>query len=823
MAPGSPRARQDQDQTVIDLLIYTDAAAAESINGEAGFQFIARSSGATATDEEVVSSRLLHKIPDDMGREAWQTHPPTCTYVVEGSRMYLGRGASTGAALDGRPGNQLTQAIMTSDPYDLLPLRPAQIYSAPEWLCERPGVRQLEAWALPLEINSTFDVAALHELAVTDEWARTALPALLTMLEQTQGDPRVRLIIRHPKQSHVMRWIALLSHFLDAEAALRLEFRVFSETPLSTSDHIVGAHPDLSPDLTVDRASADVNLVDLEDRSHTAIEPSESAQRHARWFLTGEPYEALDAVEVSRRWARVMAPDIAAGAAELACLASERTSASSSDLSVAAAALRALADGSRSDELEAYGGMLIDVIQQYLPGESDDLLPVVGTLWALSEAGQTELAQTVALFALEWAGIHAGAAASWAHSPSIFGRGLTWPDAGRRAHGASLLALILACAHESHLPALFALASSLDTGVAAVDVAGAMERLAQVWAADPSLTSGASNWLHTDIVLESLRHRLAALFIHGDAVAIASLRDGAWDWLMPQPWQFDPDEPLSVWLAVRALSGATAATRQQVLATVLPHTNNGAWKLYLATNAGLDPTEVSAWVLAHRAVPPTLVDSILGIVGNIAQHPAWQRGGAARVLHALGSAEVTGLSPALLELVAEQQRILSLFEQAKSVRATVPNGALRALADSDPDSLAHIYNEWVVEAVMFSADLDSALALARGSLGSSPNRFVMVLQEQLRAGEDAALVTALRLLDAERREWNSIGKRALDAVWSDRTVADVRQQLVERLAASPEISLRQALMEYEEKRRQGLLGRVFNRMRLPSIFKSKRD
>jgi hypothetical protein len=153
----------------------------------------------------------------------------------------------------------------------------------------------------------------------------------------------------------------------------------------------------------------------------------------------------------------------------------------------------------------------------------------------------------------------------------------------------------------------------------------------------------------------------------------------------------------------------------------------------------------------------------------------------------------------------------------------VPNGALRALADSDPDSLAHIYNEWVVEAVMFSADLDSALALARGSLGSSPNRFVMVLQEQLRAGEDAALVTALRLLDAERREWNSIGKRALDAVWSDRTVADVRQQLVERLAASPEISLRQALMEYEEKRRQGLLGRVFNRMRLPSIFKSKRD
>lgn len=810
---------------MFDVLVYTDAAANESLSGLTGFQFVAKSAGATATDEEVVHRRLQHLVPIGMRPEAWRSHPATCVFATEGGRMYLGRGASTGATLSGRPGNQLTQAIMTSDPYDVLPLRPAQLYSAPAWSIEHPAVHEVAAWAPPLEISPEFDIPALHELAAANPSACAALPELLTMLEQTQGDPRVRLVIRHPDQSFVMRWVALLSHFLDAEAALRLEFRVYSENPLATNAHIVGAHPDLSPDLTVDRVPGGVNLVDLESLDHSPIVPSESARLHARWFLTGDPYEALDAVEVSRRWASMMAPGVAARAAELACLVSNRSTANAEDLRASTAALRALAEGGRGEELDAYGDALVDVVEGFQPTEVGDLSAIVDTLWALSSAGKTALAQAVALFCLQWAMARPDAAAAWADAHASAPRRLVWPDADARAHAASMLAAILSAADARDLPALFAMAHSLDTGVTVSEITLAVDRLAALWASSPTLTAKASTWLHGDAAHVALQSRLLALLEGGDEEAIASLRGGAWDWLAPQPWAFRPEDPMSVWLAARALPGADATTREEVLTAVLPHTHNSAWELYLSTRSGLDPKEVSAWVRAHRAIAPTLVERIERIVGDTLRHPAWHRGGAARVLNALGSAGVTGLTPALHALVSDQARILDLFEQAKMARSKVPNRALRSLAQSSTDSLTRIYSEWVVEAIVFSADVDGALALVqeRGARSDVADRVAGALEEQLRAGEVAALATSLRLLDPSYPAWNGVGKRALDSVWRDRTVEAVRQQLVERLAASPERGMKAALVEYEEKRSKGRFARVVDMVRSPSLFKTKKD
>lgn len=811
--------------TVFDVLVYTDAAANESLSGLTGFQFVAKSAGATATDEEVVHRRLQHLVPTGMRPEAWRSHPATCVFATEGGRMYLGRGASTGATLSGRPGNQLTQAIMTSDPYDVLPLRPAQLYSAPGWSMERPAMQEVAAWAPPLEISPEFDVPALHDLAAGNPSTCAALPVLLTMLEQTQGDPRVRLVIRHPDQSLVMRWVALLSCFLDAEAALRLEFRVYSENPLATNAHIVGAHPDLSPDVTVDRVSSGVNLVDLETLHHSPIVPSESARRHAHWFLTGDPYEALDAVEVSRRWSRMMAPDVAARAAELACLVSNRLTANTEELRTSTAALRALAQGGRSEELDAYGDALVDVVEGFQPAEAGNLLEVVDALWALSSAGKTELAQAVALFCLQWAMARPDAAATWANAQASAPGRLAWPDADARAHAASMLAAILSSADARDLPALFAMAHSLDTGVTVSEVTLAVDRLAAVWASSPTLSARARTWLHRDAAHVALRSHLSALLAGGDQAAVASLRDGAWDWLGPQPWAFRPDDPMSVWLAVRALPGADAATRERVLTAVLPHAHNSAWELYLSTRTGLDPKDVSAWIRTHRAIDPRLAERIESIVGDTLRHPAWHRGGAARVLHALGSAGVTGLPPVLHALVIDQARILDLFEQAKTVRSKVPNLALRSLAQSSTGSLTRIYSEWVVEAIVFSADVEGALALIQepGKRSSIADRVAGALEQQLRAGEVAALVTSLRLLDSAHPEWSDVGKRVLDCVWRDRTVEAVRQQLVERLAASTERGMKAALLEYETNRGKGRFARVVDMVRSPSLFKTRKD
>ena len=808
---------------MFDVLVFTDATAKESLNGLSGFQFVARSAGAAAVDEEIVRTRLQHMVPRGPGAEDWRSHPHSCAYVVVSGRMYLGRGASIGAALDGRSGNQLTQAIITSDPYDVLPLRPAQLYSAPGWSLERPAGQEISAWTPPLEISPEFEVPALHHLVASDEWARAVLPAILTMIEQTQGDRRTRLMIRHPDQSLVMRWIALLSRFLDAQAALNLEFCVFATEPLRAVAHIVGVHPALSPDLTVQRTSGGVNLVDLEHESHTAITPTESAQRHARWFLIGDPYEALDAVEVSRRWAGAMQPDVAARAAELACLVSQRADATSENLRTSLAALSALAAGGHSDEIDAYGDALIDAIESYHPTESDDLSAVGETLWAVTAAGKSDLAQALALFALGWSKAQPPAATAWAHKHATDGRRLPWPDVEARARGASLLAGILSEASTDDLPALFALALSLDTGVSALNVAEAIDRLAEHWSSNPTLTSAARAWLHADIVGNRLRGRLAGLLKQGDRAATASLRDGAWDWLGTQPWVFQPDDPLSVWLATRALPGADAPTRRAMLAAVLAHAHSSAWELYLATPMGLDPNELVEWIRAQRAIDPTLADRIDQTIDKVTKHPAWQRGGAARVLHALGWEGVTGLTPALHARVTDQKRILNQFEQAKLAQNLVPNRALRELASSSGDSLTRIYVDWIVEAIVLSADIDGALALVRGEDKHVADRVAAVLEKQMRAGEVAALATALRLLDPHHRAWNSSSKRALDAVWNDWTGEVARQELVEGFNLSAEPPLQRSLAEYEGQRSKRLFSRAIDLVRGSSLFKSKRD
>ncbi len=807
---------------MFDVLVYTDAEASESLNGSSGFQFIAKSAGATATDEEVVHRRLQHSVPVALRPDAWQSHPATCTFANERGRMYLGLGRSTGATLSGRPGNQLTQAIATSDPYDILPLRPAQLFSTPMWSCVRPQTQELPAWSPPLEIASEFEVGFLHELVADDSWSRSALASILTMLEQTQSEPRVRLLLRHPDQVVVMRWVALLSQFLDAEAALQLEFRVYSETPLSADAHILGVHPDLSPDLLVERLSGGVNLVDLVNRRCSAIEPSDSARQYAEWFLNGEPYEALDAVELSRRWARAMPSAVAIAAAEVACLGSRRITGAGGDLASATAALGALALNDQAGELDSYGNALVDAVEACGLASADDLLLVVESIWALVEAGSPELAQALMLFALEWGASRPGDLVGWAraHQQAHGGRRLVWPDEGARARGATLLGTILEGTEARDLPALFSLSAALNTGIAATDIGSAIERLAALWVTNPRLTPAAQSWLHAAAVRDVLRKRLLADLSGGDAGARSTLRSGMWDWLAPVPWVFQANDPLSVWLAVRALAGANGADREAILAQVLPHVDGAAWELYLSPPEDLDPNEVAAWIRARRELHPTLIDRIERSLDQVVRLPAWYRGGAARVLDSLASVEVAGLPIGLQTHVSGQKRILSLFDQAKAARKSKSNRALRQLAQPPNPALARIYGEWVVEAIVCCEDHEAALELARGALEETADRLRVVLEEHMRAGSREAISVALYLLDAEPELWSRTAKQALDAIWDDRAARGLRERLVQSLHLQPSSPLGRTLSTYEAKRK-GTLARVVDFVRSPSLFKPK--
>lgn len=766
---------------MFDVLVYTDCDPDESLNGLSGFQFTAKSHGATLTDEGVVRERMLHEGPITLSAEDWRSHPPTCAYAVVGDRLYLSRGRSTGRTLSGRPGNQLTQTIATGDQYSILPQRPAQLYSASNWAFERPAERELPGWETPLEIDPEFEVGGLHSLIEQDPWATALLPTFLTMVEQTQAEPRTRLIIKHPEQEVVMKWIALASQFLDDEAALALEFRVFVEKPISCSAHIVGAHPLTSPNLTAARCEeSGFNFIDLEARECTAIEISPAAMKHARWFLAGDPYEALEAVAASRRWTAVIPAGAAAEAAEIACLTSDQARIEPTGLRAAIAALAGLAAAGCFDELESYGEQLVDAVAGCGHGDPADLLAMVDCLWRLDAGGQVALAQGVALASLEWAAARPEAASEWARERSLRATSqLQWADADAQQHAASLTVSILHATATRDLPAMFSILNSLGTGVAAKEVQRDINRLADSWAAEPTLANNPRAWLHYPSVLQRLRVVLATALSQRDARAVGMLRNGAWDWLLPSPWVFDPQDPMAPWLATRALRAADPSDRQAILQAVEATLPSWAWELVFDTSSAIDPHMAASWIRAHGEIDPAFARPLESTILRGLRGEA-SRAGTLDLLDTLSLVGVGGVTQKMAGFVQTHRQTIHLFTQARQQVNAVPNPALLELAKVRTQ-LACLYGDRAVQMLLEVADTDSAAKLVSLSGGTIELELQAELERRLRVGDASALLWALKLRRAHEHTIAHSAKTALDHVWDDPTTESLRQEMTRRL------------------------------------------
>ncbi|WP_105034919.1 GAP1-N2 domain-containing protein [Cryobacterium aureum] len=782
---------------MFEVLVYTDCSTQESVNGKSGFQFIASSPGATLSDQTYSCEKLQHPVPMNLPSRDWLEHPATCAYARHGDRMYISRGASTGDTISGRPGNQLTVTVTTSDVTDVLPHRPAQLFTAPDWSFERPHSQCAVPWLAPLEIEEDFEIPALHSFVALDPWSAAALPSVLTMLEQTQATPRVRLVIKHPDQRTVMRWVSLLSHFLDGDAALDLEFRVFAENPLAASAHIVGAHPLLSPTLTVARSrELGVNLLDLEAREHTDVPPSETATRHARWFLSADPFESLDAIETSKRWARSMGSLLAARAAELTTMTSSDRTVGVSELRTAVAAVVALAEAGAVDELEAYGDEFADIIASCPPGGDDEMLSLDAAVRAAGLVGNEELAQSLALAAIEWAAARPTAAAVWAVATAnrAGAARLTWPDAEARAHAASLLAGVLSDSAPANLPATFELAQTLNTGISADAIAEPIERLAKLWLHEPGLAARSTRWVECDAVIRAVTACLIAGLSSGDATVIRSFQAGAWAWLAPSPWVFDAAHPLTAWFGARELVGATPERRMEVLATMQLAVAADAWPLFLRTREGLRATEVVSWLKAHRTIDPQLAAEIEAHLSDTRQHPTWAHGGGALVIRALDRVESRELPASLQARSAHQRAVLALFERAAAERKINPNPALDALAEYD--DLGGLYGEWIVKAILESADPRHAITLARGHDRELQERMATILERYLRMGRTDMLAISARLLEPDLGAWGDAARRALDTVWDDHSTEKLRAQMLVQIGGHLDDQGRVSLDDY---------------------------
>lgn len=793
---------------MLDLLIYTDATADESLTGSPGFQFVAHSAGATRVDEGIVREQLQHSVPENVLADNWEQHPATCAYIRVEGRMYLSRGLSTGATLGGRPGNQLTVTLMTSDPYEIIPLCPAQLYSSPIWSFDRPTRKDLPGWATPLEISEEFDVAGLHDMVVNDTWATDILPRVLTMLEQTQLTPRSRLFIRHSDQWRVMRWLALLSRFLGVEAALGLEFRVFASDPVRTNAHVVGVHPLISPELTASMvANVGANLLDLEGRDLTRIAPSEAAKRHADWFISGDPYDALEAIEVSRRWSRCIDPGDAAALAGLIVMGCDYDGANQQTTRIVLGAIVKLSQFGQADELEIYSEEFGELIRRGLPLTSSELDLLDAAIWAAAGRGLSDLAQELTLAALRWTSTQPNLFEGWSRISRPTAK-LQWCNGDERRQGAVMLAVALNTAARESLPDAFALARALDTGISLDVVGAAVAMLVDYLVTNPELSSSAHNWEHSDAIIERLVETVDAKLTEGDESVRNALAGGSWDWLAPVPWQMDRHNRLSRWFAGRELEHADGPRRLEVLGIVQSVLPNDAWCLLLPMASGLDPNEVVGWIGAHGDLDPSLGAEVALIIGDISRFPDWQRNGGVRVLDAIGSLDTLVHDP-LKTILDDHKLIVALFARAIVDRDKRLNPALGHLGGQFGGRLNFLYSELIAEVVLEVQDTQSAVALAEGEgrqivIGNVRDR----LLEALRKPTSSAMLSAMRLLNPSLdRAWTKAAKDALDVIWDDRSREGLQKWLLASVGERGNRSERSWLRDYVDAQSKGRVRR----------------
>ena len=748
---------------MFEVLVHTDCSSEESISGRSGFGFQAESPGATPADEALISGRLLHVVPTGLHPEHPEEHPPTCTWAAENGRYYLSRGRSTGRTLSGRPGNQVTQTIVTSSSADVLPLRPAQLFSSPSWNLERATSGSLDAWVTPLEIDPSFEIAALHEMVTSDPWAREMLPVFLTMVEQATATPRTRLVLSHPDQDVVMRWIALASLFEDPERSLAMTFAVYAANPLSVGASIIGAHPAISPNLIPQRAEG-YAMVDLAQRTATPVEVSSSAALHAAWFLSGDPYQGLEAVETSRRWSVLVPRDVAARSAAVACLEDQDHAAGPS---AALTMLSALARAGAHDDLEVHGDALLDAVLTRPAPPDGDMLPVAATLWDLRAAGENRFACSLAATALEWAlgAPELGEAWSAHEAGSLARRRLVWPDPEEARRAAEVLGEILAACPDPALPRWFALAAALGTGLSEAAAEHQVRRLARHVASHPELNASLPSWLHADQVGSALEDELVTRLRSGDRKTREAVRSGAHDVLIGRDFVLDLEtRPLSAWLVARTLDQKTEPERIDLVRRAAPVVTDADASLFLLRGAvAATPGEVAAWVRSRRHLDRPIAALAQDLVE--ADLHACRPEPLADLVGALGGPGVTGLTPRLEEAVTIHAALVA------ALSAPWSRGTRRS---PELDHVAGLPRDWlllraddVAERLLLTKDGDAVHVLSRGS-GDALHPAVGTAVRRLVAEADRdALVAPLRLMRINPDGFGPTARRALTDVWED--------------------------------------------------------
>lgn len=651
-----------------DVATYTDVVGSEAIDGVDGFNFQSASPGVTGVDQQKIRERLLHRVLPSWALEHDPlTHPATCAYIVQNGRFYLSRGKSTGDTNNGRPGNQITQAIVTSDPDDFVPYRPAQLYGAAEWTLEKAPSSTADAWVTPLEIRPEFEVPALEALVASDEWAASVLPYYLTMMDAAIAAEPKKLVLIHNDLDLVMQWIALGTLLVDADAARVLQFRALVDDPWRADAALVG----VSPDFGRSELSA-ANVLDLTQQSLPNIEPSDSARVRATWFLEQGADDALNAIEIARRWEPSLGAALANAAARVVGLPEAATPAQTAWRASMASTERLAVAGLR-DDLALYAEELCTAIVSYGPASPEEFSLAGRAIRRAHDLDVDELASEILVPTLEALTAAPTSIEAFARELSRSSVPFRWESTESREAASAFVGELLNSTPVVGLSGLFAAARVVAAPVAEPALSTAVQRLATAWVKEPALgRTSWQHWLAGHAVVATTVQGLVESLRSGDHAALTALISRDWDFIGPHTDDFH----LQGWLKAAKLARLPIDDRddQVGLATRLPAE---AWRVVLAGSSV--PKHASLWAtwITYHGLPADMAAGLKATIRDaLTGDPSVNRGVRGGDWHPLIDSLSWSTDPELADLAEEYARARSAFKRSRDEVRARPGASL---------------------------------------------------------------------------------------------------------------------------------------------------
>ncbi|MRH91674.1 hypothetical protein GFY24_30260 [Nocardia sp. SYP-A9097] len=664
-------------------LLYTECRPDRSVHGREGMQFQAESPGATAEMEQAIVAHLLHRPSQKLmaADTPVDAHPLSFSYYRARGHYYLGVGRYIGRDSRGREGNQLTHCLVTDDPDDIRPARPAQLFRSGVWLTVPSDSIRLETVAAPLRVADAYQPTALHTMACAQPGIENFLPKLLTAFEEAVGAQRKKLVVSATDVDQAIRWIALGGLFLNPADVLDMSFRVFTESPLADDLSIAVFNPALIRSApAIEALPAALNGIDLDSYRTSAITPSESAATYARWFLEHDAFDALEAIELGRRWQPHLAsPAVATAMTGIVCL--DLPAGRETDAGAIAEALAAISEH-EPDDMDEYGGVLAEALLTIRPSATDDPAAVHRAVLALRRNRHHDAAESLTLALLEGTRLYPDTyGVRWSEAIRTPDTGeparARWSSAETQHRAVQLLSETLAAAQDSSLGPLFTIIPVLGLGIRWVSVQAAGERLADYWAVHPEAVSGGARTAFYPELEALLWQALESRILDRDETVRRAMMSGRWDWLRAHTGRYGSSSAVAVALTASAVASAPHPERLVILREYLDTATAPHWSLFFEAGRPVDPDLLGVWVSAD---PAALHDRPFADLVAVAIDRELS-GGARTLLDRL--ARLHNLPPELADISAKALRAQEILKALRDGYSDIPNPLIDDLATID--------------------------------------------------------------------------------------------------------------------------------------------